>query len=385
MPFKLPSLLLCALVASCSSVTYREDVAQAADRASVKNLRGHLVALTDLGPRPASHGKVAEQTVLYLEQQLRAIGVEFEREVFELTPSAKLVLSLQTANGDSEKMPIPGVYFSANISQARVVQGLAEAKGVRDRMDGYGIESGQSQPVPQINLIATIPGSKAPERVLELSAHHDTVPGTVGAGDNTSGVVALLEVARLLQETPPDCTVRLCFFAAEEIGLLGSKEHLRILQDRNQIDQVFALINLDVVGFFTDQPNTQESPARIPLIVWPPTTGNFLALIGANGSADLGGLIEDAGELYTPDLPTYSLARLGGMFPDARRSDHAHYWDLDIPAIFLSDTGEFRGDHYHRPSDDLDHVNLTALRSVAALVYASAMSAAENEAAKMAE
>jgi len=92
----------------------------------------------------------------------------------------------------------------------------------------------------------------------------------------------------------------------------------------------------------------------------------------------LGDLVEDAGALYVEDLPTYSLARLGGFFPDARRSDHAHYWDLDIPAVFLTDTNEFRTDNYHRPSDNLESIDMDALRDVAALVFASATSAAAN-------
>lgn len=374
MHLTLKLFLLCTLAASCSSITYSESVARAAALTSTAQLQTHLENITSLGPRPASDADVSELTVQYLERQLDEMGVANEREVFTLTPSAKLVLYTEDGMGTLEQVNVPGVHFARNITQARVVQGLAQSLGLEETFTGYGIEHGASPPIQQINLIATIPGTQTPEAVIELSAHHDTVPGTVGADDNTSGVVALLEIARLLQTNPPACTVRLCFFAAEEIGLLGSEEHVRILIEEGRLQEVLGLINLDAVGHFTDEPHSQTSPTRIPLVVWPPRTGNFLTIIGANGSADLAHLVEDAGDLYAPDLPIYSLAKLGGFMPDARRSDHAHYWDNDIPAVFLTDTGEFRSDHYHRPGDNLEHVDCEALRNVTMLVYAAAVS-----------
>jgi len=348
---------------SCSSVTYQEDVAQTVNLASSDRLTEHLESLTALGPRRAGDPAAGIKTVEYLEHELGALGVQTERETFELTPTTKLAL---TANGIERE--IAGVYFGSNISQSRVLQGFEGSATLR-----YG----ESRPVEQINLLATIPGTLLPHRILEISAHHDTVPGTVGADDNTSGVAVLLEVARLLQEHPPAYTVRLCFFAAEEIGLRGSTEHVRLMQESGEVDQVFGLINLDTVGFFTEEEDSQNSPARIPFLVWPPSTGNFLAIIGGHGSASLAHLVEDAGAVYVDQLPTYSLARLGGFLPDARRSDHAPYWDVEIPAVFLTDTAEFRTDRYHRASDTIDSLNLNALQRVAGLVTATALSAGE--------
>ena len=378
MIWKLPTLVICGLAASCSSVQYREDVAKTANGASEEHLMEDMRMLTGFGPRRAGDAEVGRKTVEYLEQQLWGMGLQTEREVFSQTPTAKLVVFLKTEKEEKERWEVSGVYFGSNISQARVVRGFVEEAGLLDRFDGYGLEFGEAEPVDQINVVATIVGTLAPELVLEIAAHHDTVPGTVGADDNTSGVAVLLEVARLLQENPPACSVRLCFFAAEEIGLLGSQEHVRLLEEQGRMGEVFALINLDGVGHFTNEPDSQQSPVRIPFVVWPPKTGNFLGIIGANGSGWLGDLVEETGALYVQDLPLYSLARLGGFFPDARRSDHAHYWDLGIPAIFLTDTNDFRTDNYHRPADDLRSINQSALRNVAALVFALAISVAEN-------
>jgi len=372
------SLLLLLLTASCSSIEFRPEVAAIASAADLGRLGTHLEGLEHIGPRPASAELSSALTLRYLHQRLAEAGLETVQETFALTPSSRLEMTFE----DGQTIVLPDTYFSANISQARVVHGFADATGIEAPLASYSLLPIDSEPYPidQVNLYATIPGAVRPERILEISAHYDTVPNTVGADDNGSGVAALLEVARLLAADPPDCTVRLCFFAAEEIGLKGSREHVRRIQESGEISQVFGLINLDAVGLYRDEPDSQQSPARIPFVVWPPTTGNFLTIIGANGSASLAGLVEDSGKLYAPELPLYVLGRLGGFLPDARRSDHAPYWDADIPAVFLTDTGEFRSDNYHRPADALDTVDLPRLRQVAVLVTAAALEACTQEA-----
>lgn len=368
-------LLLPAL--SCSAVDYHPalgDVLAAADEA---RMRTDLVDFTDLGPRRAGDPAAQVATVALLEDKLRALGLEPVRESFPLTPGARMTILLD----DGDEQQLEGTFFGANIGQSRVLQGYAASLGLGERVAGFRMDPAETrEEVMQHNVFATVPGTRHPEMVLEISAHHDTVPGTVGADDNTSGMVVLLEVARLLQQDPPACSVRLCFFAAEEIGLVGSTEHVRRMQEEGSIEDLIGLINLDTVGFYTDRPDSQVSPARIPLVVWPPTTGGFLAVVGGHGSASLAHLIEDAGEAYAPELPTYTLARLGGFLPDARRSDHAPYWDAGVPAVFLTDTAEFRSDHYHRPTDRLDNLDLASLRRVAILVAAAAWHAAEDSA-----
>ena len=73
-----------------------------------------------------------------------------------------------------------------------------------------------------------------------------------------------------------------------------------------------------------------------------PTTGDFITVIGDWSSGPLGNLFEAAAETYVPELTFYSANRIGGWFDDGARSDHAWYWEAGIPAIFLTDTGEFR-------------------------------------------
>lgn len=73
------------------------------------------------------------------------------------------------------------------------------------------------------NVIGRLPGQGAGEAIL-LAAHYDSVPATPGAGDDASGVAALLETMRVMASgEPPRRDVIFLFTDAEELGLLGAR------------------------------------------------------------------------------------------------------------------------------------------------------------------
>jgi len=213
-----------------------------------------------------------------------------------------------------------------------------------------------------VNIIAEHSGSKAHAAILELGAHYDTVATSPGADDNASGVAAVLEVARVLSQVTMKPTVRFCFFAREEDGRDGSRYHVQQVQDRNE--SLDGAIILEMVGYATERPETQRTPARIPWLFSPPTTGNFVAVVGNLRSGGLGKRFENALTVYVPALPYFSAKRVGGFFRDALRSDHKPYWDNGYRAIMLTDTANFRNPHYHRPTDTTDTLNFDFLQQV---------------------
>ncbi len=81
------------------------------------------------------------------------------------------------------------------------------------------------------NIVARWRGSGPPgKKALLLSAHYDSVARGPGAGDDASGVAAILESLRALKAGPaPDRDVIILINEGEEIGLFGadvfSKEH----------------------------------------------------------------------------------------------------------------------------------------------------------------
>jgi Iap family predicted aminopeptidase len=78
------------------------------------------------------------------------------------------------------------------------------------------------------NIIAEIPGSDLAHEVVIMGAHFDTYPYATGATDNTTGSAAMIEAVRVIQALglKPRRTIRVALWAAEEQGLLGSREYV---------------------------------------------------------------------------------------------------------------------------------------------------------------
>ena len=77
------------------------------------------------------------------------------------------------------------------------------------------------------NVVGRLPGTD-PSRAVLLMTHYDSVPTSVGAADDGSGVAALLETARALRSGPPlRNDVIFLFTDGEEQGLLGARAFLR--------------------------------------------------------------------------------------------------------------------------------------------------------------
>ena len=96
------------------------------------------------------------------------------------------------------------------------------------------------------NVVAEIPGRRADLPLVLLGAHHDTQCNNVGADDNASGVVALLELARLLIKADPLRTVRLVSFGTEEQLSVGSAQYVR--RHRREMDTIGTVLNIDSVA-----------------------------------------------------------------------------------------------------------------------------------------
>ncbi len=97
------------------------------------------------------------------------------------------------------------------------------------------------------NLVVDIKGKKIDENLTLAFGHYDSVARTSGSSDNAGGSVILLKLAEYFSKHQPLRDLRIIFFSAEELGLLGSqnyvKTHLKELQNR-----VKFVMNIDVAG-----------------------------------------------------------------------------------------------------------------------------------------
>jgi hypothetical protein len=81
--------------------------------------------------------------------------------------------------------------------------------------------------------------------VVMLGAHLDSVLDGPGLNDNGSGVAAVLEIAHLLSDAGHPGTVRVAFWAGEELGLHGSRAYAT---GDGDLQAVVAYLNLDMLG-----------------------------------------------------------------------------------------------------------------------------------------
>jgi len=103
------------------------------------------------------------------------------------------------------------------------------------------------------NVVATITGSEFPDQQYIICAHYDDMPSgnmAPGADDNASGVVAVLETARLLKDFDLKYTVKFIAFDEEEQGLIGSNAYANDASANG--DDILGVLNLDMIAYDSD-------------------------------------------------------------------------------------------------------------------------------------
>lgn len=96
------------------------------------------------------------------------------------------------------------------------------------------------------NLIGVLPGRNPALPAVALMVHYDTVPGSPGAADDSTGVAAVLESVRAIRARgPAERTLVVLLTDAEEIGLDGARA---FWADHPLRDRIGAVINLEARG-----------------------------------------------------------------------------------------------------------------------------------------
>jgi Zn-dependent M28 family amino/carboxypeptidase len=207
------------------------------------------------------------------------------------------------------------------------------------------------------NVVAETRGGDR-DNVVMVGAHLDSVPEGPGINDNGSGTAAILETALQMSRYPVRNKVRFAFWAAEEIGLLGSDQYVAALSEA-QRDRIRLYLNFDMVAspnyafklYDGDDSDATGSPAGPP------------------GSAQ----IEDRLEKF---FDSRGLAHVGTDFDG--RSDYGPFILVGIPsggiftgaegiktpaeaALFGGTAGVAYDACYHIACDTIANIDRTAL------------------------
>lgn len=188
------------------------------------------------------------------------------------------------------------------------------------------------------------------DRTIVIGAHYDHLGegkfGSLhkgdpaihnGADDNASGIAALLRIATELRKgRAAHSNYLFIAFSGEEMGLYGSKyfvEHPTI-----KLTEVAYMLNMDMVGRLNGE--------------------KTLAVYGVGTSPT-----------FQPALDALSIAgiRLKTTESGIGPSDHTSFYLKDLPVLHFF-TGQHR--EYHKPSDDVEHINFIGLLEVSDLILA---------------
>jgi Iap family predicted aminopeptidase len=254
-------------------------------------------------------------------------GLCRSREAAELAEGAgapALVLTIDTARD------VPSVTLGGPGVGIPVLMAAADsAPGSGERME-LSVDA-RTRARRTRNVLAELPGTGAGDVVM-AGGHLDSVDAGPGLNDNGSGVAALLVMADRFAERPSERTVRLGFWAAEELGLVGSRRYVSSLPQAER-RRIAAYINLDMVG----------SPNPVPSVY-------------SDADRPLARVLRRALGRRVPGVPA------------AGASDHSPFQAVGIPANGIYTGGEElrrgrpRDPCYHLACDRFANVNLAVLR-----------------------
>lgn len=197
-----------------------------------------------------------------------------------------------------------------------------------------------------------------------IGAHYDSEYGNPGADDNASGVAALLELARLFKEQPPEVPVELVAFALEEpphfrTTDMGSYHYARSLYSQER--QIALMISLEMVGYFRDEEGSQSYPLPGMDMIYP-NRGDFIALVGRLSDPLVMRKFKKS-YIRSTKIPFWSI-NAPALLPGIDFSDHLNFWAFDFPAIMITDTAFYRNQHYHEVTDTIEKLDFNRMSQV---------------------
>ena len=206
---------------------------------------------------------------------------------------------------------------------------------------------------------------------LVVGAHYDVCGNQPGADDNASAVAGLLELVRMIFQEKPQidysidfvayCLEEPPFFASD---MMGSYIHAKSLHD-NKVE-VIGMISLEMIGYFSDAPNSQSYPSA-ELAKLYPGTANFIIVVGSEKyvafNNKVHSLMSAGSEIDVQIINFPSGEGLAGL------SDQRSYWKFGYNALMINDTAFIRNPHYHMPSDTIDTLDFEKMTAVINSAY----------------
>lgn len=207
------------------------------------------------------------------------------------------------------------------------------------------------------------------QKTLVVGAHYDVCGNQAGADDNASGLVGLLELARLLATQKLNHRIELVAHSLEEPPFfrtehMGSFVHAKYLADNNV--PVLGMISLEMIGYFSDEKHSQSYPLGI-LSLFYGNRGDYIVLVKKVRS---GRFANHFSHKYkaTKAIRTKKFTAPKSL-PGIDFSDHRNYWHFGFSALMITDTSFYRNPNYHKASDTIQTLDIVRMAGVIDGVY----------------
>jgi hypothetical protein len=201
---------------------------------------------------------------------------------------------------------------------------------------------------------------------LVVGAHYDVCGDQPGADDNASAVAGLLETARLIGQHQPttDYTIELVAFCLEEPPFFGTKNmgsYIHAQSLYNAQVEVIGMICYEMIGYFSDEPNSQPFPTP-ELTKAYPSIANFIVVVGIQTyepfNQQVKKLMASNSNINVQAINFPPDNQLAGL------SDQRNYWHFGFQALMINDTSFLRNPHYHRQSDTIETLDFVKMAEV---------------------
>ena len=222
------------------------------------------------------------------------------------------------------------------------------------------------------NIICSF-GTENSKRIV-VGAHYDVCDNQEGADDNASGVVGLLELARILKGQKLNYRIDLVAFSLEEppyfrTPFMGSYIHASMLSESKA--DVFGMISLEMIGYFSDEKKSQSYPAGFLSLIYG-NKGNYITLVKKFGA---GKFTRKFCRQFKSSAKIRTKIFSGpSSLPGIDFSDHLNYWKFGFSAMMITDTAFYRNKNYHEASDKMETLDVARMAKVIDGVAASLLS-----------
>ncbi|WP_121666049.1 M28 family metallopeptidase [Mesonia aquimarina] len=205
------------------------------------------------------------------------------------------------------------------------------------------------------NVLGLVEGNDSilKKEVIILGAHYDHLGKKDdsiyhGADDNASGTAALLEIAEKIIAHKNNLKRSLVFiaFGAEEQGLLGSQFFVE--NPIVPIENIKLMINMDMLGSLNEK--------------------SHVYMGGAGTFPEGEKLMRNLGKPNNIN-PVVHAGSVGG-------SDHVSFYKKEISVLGIHTGGN---EHYHKPTDTIETLNISGEVNVANYIYQAIMEIATSE------